>query len=61
MKSSPFPQYIRDSGNLQAFSLAFARELWYSFFGATRYGRRFPHSSGVIFFAPNSEEKGVGI
>ena len=27
--------------------------------GATSNGRRFPHPSGVIFFAPDSKEKGV--
>ena len=39
--------------------LAISPELWYSFFGATSNGRRFPHPSGVIFFAPDSKEKGV--
>ena len=27
--------------------------------GATSNGRRFPHLSGVIFFAPDSKEEGV--
>ena len=27
--------------------------------GATSNGRRFPPTSGVIFFAPDSKEKGV--
>ena len=39
--------------------LDFVENLCYCMLGATSNGRRFPHSSGVIFFAPDSKEKGV--